>query len=631
MTVLQRFVAAAMSRDICGFVVPGTDVARAAGLDPGAAGLHLSVTPRHANVLVILAPLPPGLAGAASIAYGQMPRPRAILALGAGDLAPLPDPDATGPLTQAGLVAAMADLRAVIAKGAFQSEVDDFDAPALQTRTQYTCPMHPEVVADEPGNCPKCGMTLVPRETAAPAHAGHAMPDKEHKARPETPSGKMAPDHDHGTAEHTGHGGGHSHDHSHGHHAAAEGPAQYTCPMHPEVVSDQPGSCPKCGMFLVPAEEKSEHGGHGGHGGHARQPGGDGGHAGHAKQGEPVDGIEAHFMSMVDLTRDMPASRDGLKMEWIDVPFGPFFPGLPGGLQLDLTLDGDAVVAARADSAVGTKGSLHEGATSPGAFADRLAAFSPLSPVAYRLLACLALEQAAGQGVETGIARARIAAVERERMASHFGWLAGFGAQSGFGWLEKRAAALQLRLRAATPAEIASLAPDIAAVLARLQRRPLLNGKLKGIGRLTGDDVMSGPVARAAGIARDARSDNPVYAALGFAVLTGAGGDALARLTQRCGEVLQSLELIARAGAIAMPEPHAIGAASGAGKAVVETPRGPARLNLTLHKGAVTEAEIETPGAAGIALIAPVATGRELGDALTGIGSLDISPWEVTA
>jgi hypothetical protein len=27
--------------------------------------------------------------------------------------------------------------------------------------------------------------------------------------------------------------------------------AHYTCTMHPEVVSDKPGKCPKCGMTLV--------------------------------------------------------------------------------------------------------------------------------------------------------------------------------------------------------------------------------------------------------------------------------------------------------------------------------------------------------------------------------------------
>ena len=25
----------------------------------------------------------------------------------------------------------------------------------------------------------------------------------------------------------------------------------YTCPMHPEVISDKPGKCPKCGMQLI--------------------------------------------------------------------------------------------------------------------------------------------------------------------------------------------------------------------------------------------------------------------------------------------------------------------------------------------------------------------------------------------
>src|SRR5512139_2313646 len=28
--------------------------------------------------------------------------------------------------------------------------------------TQYTCPMHPEIVRDAPGNCPICGMALEP-------------------------------------------------------------------------------------------------------------------------------------------------------------------------------------------------------------------------------------------------------------------------------------------------------------------------------------------------------------------------------------------------------------------------------------------------------------------------------------
>ena len=30
----------------------------------------------------------------------------------------------------------------------------------------------------------------------------------------------------------------------------------YTCPMHPQVIQDHPGSCPICGMDLVPVEKE---------------------------------------------------------------------------------------------------------------------------------------------------------------------------------------------------------------------------------------------------------------------------------------------------------------------------------------------------------------------------------------
>src|SRR3954451_10431910 len=52
-------------------------------------------------------------------------------------------------------------------------------------------------------------------------------------------------------------------------------PKTYVCPMHPEVVSDAQGKCPECGMKLMPASlvAASE--------GHAHHEHGDHGHTGH--------------------------------------------------------------------------------------------------------------------------------------------------------------------------------------------------------------------------------------------------------------------------------------------------------------------------------------------------------------
>ena len=50
---------------------------------------------------------------------------------------------------------------------------------------------------------------------------------------------------------------------------------QFTCPMHPEVIKDVPGTCPKCGMKLVSAStniHKEDHGDHASHQGIHRHP-----------------------------------------------------------------------------------------------------------------------------------------------------------------------------------------------------------------------------------------------------------------------------------------------------------------------------------------------------------------------
>jgi FtsP/CotA-like multicopper oxidase with cupredoxin domain len=96
--------------------------------------------------------------------------------------------------------------------------VAEMNMEAPEGPVVYACPMHPDVVNEEPASCPHCGMKLLP----VPAPSG-----------------------------------------------------PYTCPMHPEVVAEEAGHCPECGMKLLPVALVGEGAGHG-HGDHHSHAAADG-------------------------------------------------------------------------------------------------------------------------------------------------------------------------------------------------------------------------------------------------------------------------------------------------------------------------------------------------------------------
>jgi Ni,Fe-hydrogenase III large subunit len=336
------------------------------------------------------------------------------------------------------------------------------------------------------------------------------------------------------------------------------------------------------------------------------------------------------FMSMAALTRDLPRSLDGLPMEWLDVPFGPLFPGLPGGLDLVFTLDGDTV--ARTELRHET---LHRELSTSWAgkidgFPARVARLDPLAPTTYQVLACHALERAMGLEPAEDELRRRVASVERERAASHLTWLGRFGFLLGDAWLAQNASALARALHLADDiARFEALHSEVAAFARRVRRTPLLRRRLADVGRIYPVEDLVGPVARASGLQSDARVSDPTYKRLGYEPIVEQDGDARARLWLRLAEVEQSLDLVLAArgsGQISAPSVRRV---SATGQADIETPRGAASLTLSVVEGQVADVTVEVPSQRLAALIESIARDRELADALLGVASLDLSPWEL--
>ncbi len=122
---------------------------------------------------------------------------------------------------------------------------------------------------DQPGDCPVCGMHLVPQDgSSQPPHDMHAH--HHHEVEDNHKSTFTPEKHKHVKTGETFYcpmrcEGDKTYDQPGdcpvcGMHlvqevnvASIKG-AVYSCPMHPEVKSDKPGACPKCGMDLVPEQ-----------------------------------------------------------------------------------------------------------------------------------------------------------------------------------------------------------------------------------------------------------------------------------------------------------------------------------------------------------------------------------------
>ncbi|HEY4234974.1 MAG TPA: NADH-quinone oxidoreductase subunit D, partial [Lacipirellulaceae bacterium] len=95
--------------------------------------------------------------------------------------------------------------------------------------------------------------------------------------------------------------------------------------------------------------------------------------------------------------------------------------------------------------------------------------------------------------------------------------------------------------------------PVYAEVDKLLTRNRIFIDRTKGIGVLSREDAIdlgaTGPVARASGVVRDLRKDEPylAYADLDFQVVCSHGGDCYARYLVRMREILESLKILEQA------------------------------------------------------------------------------------
>jgi len=270
--------------------------------------------------------------------------------------------------------------------------------------------------------------------------------------------------------------------------------------------------------------------------------------------------------------------------------FGPQHPSSHGVLRIRLVMDGEVIKEADPDI-----GFIHRGIEKIGE--NRM--YFKFTPIANKLdyiaaaswehcyISCV--EKLMGIEIPERVTWARMIIVEFQRIISHLFWLGTLGMDMGqptvFVWaMRERERLLNVfeeimggRMTYGwmiigglrddiTPSQIEMIRAELTRLERRLpeylsvtERNEIFRNRLIGVGVITKEEVLAygltGPIARASGVAYDIRKSAPylAYDKVSFNMITRTAGDNMARYEVRRDEILESIKIV-RQGLEKLPD-----------------------------------------------------------------------------
>jgi NADH-quinone oxidoreductase subunit D len=277
-------------------------------------------------------------------------------------------------------------------------------------------------------------------------------------------------------------------------------------------------------------------------------------------------------------------------MPRVTIPIGPAHPSLKEPESFSITLEGERIFAAEVKLGYNHRGI--EKAAEARTYVQDIYLIERVCGIcshAHSTAFCMAVEEVAGLKVTPRALSIRTLVAELERIHSHLLWLGVAGHEIGFDtllmytWRDREPVMDLLAMltgnrvnygintiggvrRDVTPEQLAQVLAAIDVLEERTRyyaelaaTDPTLRQRLVGVGHLSHADAVTlgtvGPTARASGVARDTRRDDPYlcYGELQFDVVTSDQEDVFGRTLVRVGELLQSYRII-RQVAATMPD-----------------------------------------------------------------------------